>query len=317
MTPAKPVVVGSFALGALVIGVVGILALGGQHLFKTSIRVVVIFRDSVAGLEVGAPVTFRGVRIGRVESMRVHIDPHAHRDWIPIYLDLDPDRVTWVNGSAATDRAELQSAVNSGLRAQLVAQSLVTGQLTVNLDLHPDTRAIFDAPTDEAFEIPTVPSDLQNLKDQLLQLDLPDLGQKTRETLLATQKVLETVQIAIGPLAASLQTTLDSTTEAVRTVQADTARTLADIDRLAAETRQQIATNGNDLDRLLQSAEGATTRADALLASLNDMTSAHSALRGDLQASVRDLAASASSLRSLLHDLERNPAGTLLRKERQ
>jgi paraquat-inducible protein B len=38
--------------------------------------------------------------------------------------------------------------------------------------------------------------------------------------------------------------------------------------------------------------------------------------RGDLQASLRDLAASASSLRDLTHDLERNPLGTLLRKEK-
>ena len=249
--------------------------------------------------------------------MRVHIDPHEHRDWIPIYLDIDPSRVTWVNGSAATDRAELQSAVNAGLRAQLVAQSLVTGQLTVNLDLHPDTRAILAAPGDDAFEIPTVPSDLQNLKDQLLNLDLPELGLKTRQTLVATQKVLDSVQATIGPLAASLQTALSSTTEAVRTLQTDTARTLVDIDRLAAETRLQIANNGNDLDRLLQSAERTTNSADALVASLNDMTAPHSPLRSDLQASVRDLAASASSLRSFLHDLERNPAGTLLRKEPQ
>jgi paraquat-inducible protein B len=87
---------------------------------------------------------------------------------------------------------------------------------------------------------------------------------------------------------------------------------LADIDRLANESRRQIATNGDDLDQLLKTAEQTTTRADELVATLNDMSSP----RGDLQASLRDLAASASSLRNLTHDLEHNPLGTLLRKEK-
>jgi paraquat-inducible protein B len=54
MTPAKPVLVGSFILGALALGVVAILAFGGLNLFAKSLRLVVVFKDSVAGLEVGA-----------------------------------------------------------------------------------------------------------------------------------------------------------------------------------------------------------------------------------------------------------------------
>jgi len=42
------------------------------------------------------------------------------------------------------------------------------------------------------------------------------------------------------------------------------------------------------------------------------MTSSRSPMRGDLEASLRDLAASADSLRSFTHDLERDPAGTIL-----
>jgi paraquat-inducible protein B len=93
-------------------------------------------------------------------------------------------------------------------------------------------------------------------------------------------------------------------------LQADSAQTLGDVDRLANESRRQIATNGDDLDRVLKEAQQATQGADSLIASLNDMTSP----RGDLQVSLRDLAASADSLRGLTHDLERDPMGTLLRR---
>lgn len=306
----KPVIVGSFILGALALGVVAILAFGGMNLFARKLRVVVVFRDSIAGLEVGAPVTFRGARIGRVERMQLHIDVHRQRSWLPVYLDLDLDRIAWSDGSVGGKRADLQAAVDSGLRAQLVSQGLVGGDMSVNLDYRPGTPALLAGPSEDAFEIPTVPSDLQDLKEQLLRLDLPAIGHQVRETLASVQQVTEQLGARIGPLADGLQTTLATATQAVHKLQLDSSRTLGDVDRLANESREQIATNGNDLDQVLKRAGEATGRADELVASLNDMTSP----RGDLQASLRDLAASAGSLRGLTHDLERNPLGTLLRR---
>jgi paraquat-inducible protein B len=141
-------------------------------------------------------------------------------------------------------------------------------------------------------------------------LDLPEMGQKARDVLTSMQHVTDQLGARISPLADGLQTTLATTTNAVHRLQLDSARTLGDIDLLANESRHQIATNGDDLDRVLKKAEEATGRADALVESLNDLTSP----RGDLQASLRDLAASAGSLRGLTHDLERAPLETLLRR---
>jgi paraquat-inducible protein B len=309
MTPARPVLVGSFILGALALGALAILTFGGLNLFAKNLRLVVVFKDSIAGLEVGAPVTFRGMRIGRVEGMRLHIDVKHQTSWIPVYLEVNLDRISWADGSGG-HRADLQAAVDAGLRAQLVSQGLVGGQETVNLDYHPDTPALLAGHPEDAFEIPTIPSDIQDLKDQLRKLDLPAIGMKTQQVLARMQHVLDQLDGRIGPLADGLKATLTTTADAVRRLQADSTRTLADVDRLANESRRQITTNGDDLDQLLKTAEQTTARADELVASLNDMSSP----RGDLQASLRDLAASASSLRSLTHDLERNPIGTLLRK---
>jgi paraquat-inducible protein B len=311
MTPAKPVVVGSFIVGALVLGVIAILTFGGTHLFAKSLRAVVVFKDSIAGLEVGAPVTFRGVRIGRVEGMRLHLDEQHHTSWIPVYLDVYVNRISWTNGSADATRVDLQAAVDSGLRAQLVAQSLVSGQMSVNLDYRPDIPAQKAAYPEDAFEIPTIPSDIENLKDELLHIDLPGIALKTQQVLVSLQHTLEQFDGTIGPVAADLRSTLATTTAAVGHLQADSARTLADLDRLVNESRKQVTANGRELEQLLRTAERTADQADALVVSLNDMTAAH----GDLQGSLRDLAASASSLRGLTHDLERNPVGTLLRKD--
>jgi paraquat-inducible protein B len=97
-------------------------------------------------------------------------------------------------------------------------------------------------------------------------------------------------------------------------VQGNSARTLDNIDKLAVESRGQIATNGRDLDQVLQTAQATAAQAEKLVATLNDMTAPRSPIRDDLQASVRDLAASADSLRTFTRELERAPAATLFKK---
>jgi paraquat-inducible protein B len=79
--------------------VIAILTFGGMNLFTKNLRVVVVFQDSIAGLEVGAPVTFRGMRIGRVERMRLYVDVNHQTSWIPVYLDVDLGRISRADGS--------------------------------------------------------------------------------------------------------------------------------------------------------------------------------------------------------------------------
>jgi paraquat-inducible protein B len=316
MRAAKPIAVGSFVFGGLALGVLAVVLFGGMHLFSKTVRVVVFFNGSIAGLNAGAPVTFKGMRVGRVEEMRLDVDALHQASWLPVYLDLDLSQVSWTNGSPAATHADLQRAVDAGLRAQLVPQSLVSGELYVNLDLLPQTAARLTHRPNEAFEIPSIPSDMQDLEEQFRQLNLPELGLQTRKTLLSMQHLLEELQSKVGPLAGSLHDTASTTAAAVRRLQTDATRTLADIDRLANEGRRQIAVNGPELDKLLQHATQTADHADAMVASLNEMTSPRSPLREDLQASLRDLAASASSLRDLTHDLDRNPLGTLLRQDK-
>src|SRR5260370_25696434 len=121
MMRPKAFIVGSFIMGALALGVIAILALGGMSLLAHKLRVVAIFSESITGLDVGAPVTFHGARIGQVGGIRPHIDVHHHTSWLPVYLDLDLDRISWADGSVGGKRADLQAAGNAGLRAQLVS----------------------------------------------------------------------------------------------------------------------------------------------------------------------------------------------------
>jgi paraquat-inducible protein B len=144
-------------------------------------------------------------------------------------------------------------------------------------------------------------------------LDLPEVVRETRQTLVTLQHSLDQVSSAIGPLSEHLTATLNATAKAVNRVGSRAARTLDDIDRLALDSRGQLKSKGEQLDILLKTAQRTTAEAETLLGTLNEMTDPHSELRGDLDASVRDLAATSSSLRGLTEDLSRSPVRTLMR----
>ena len=314
MTANKPLLVGAFVLVGLSLGVLAILLFGGAHLFSRTARIVSVFSGSVAGLGVGSPVTFRGVTIGKVDAIQVQLNVTNHTGVIPVYMVIEPDKVEWTNGSFRSDAPSLAAAINAGLRAQLRSESLVTGQLTVDLDFYPGTPIVLAHLKGKTLELPTMPSDMQNLKDEIGDLNLRDLADKTRLTMASMQHLLDEAGDKIGPLAESMQSTLETTRNTLIAIQANSARTLKNIDKLAAEGRGQIATNGRDLDQLLRTAQATVAQAEKLVATLNEIAAPRSPMRDDLQSSVRDLAASAGSLRAFTHDLERDPAGTLLRK---
>jgi len=314
MTANKPLLVGSFVLGGLALGVLAILLFSGSHLFTRTVRLVSVFSGSVAGLAVGSPVTFRGVTVGKVEKIRVQLDEKNHTGLIPVTMIIEPGKVEWTNGPFRGDAPSLAAAINAGLRAQLRSESLVTGQLSVDLDFYPDKPIVLAHLNDKTWQVPTVPSGMQNLKDEISDLDLRGLTEKTRETMASMQRLLDEADKRIGPLSDSLQSTLETTRSTLVAVQANSARTLEHIDQLAIEGRSQIAANGRDLDQVLRTAQATAAQAEKLVATLNDMTAPRSKIRDDLQSSVRDLAASAGSLRAFTHDLERDPTGTLFRK---
>ncbi|MBV9653717.1 MAG: MCE family protein, partial [Acetobacteraceae bacterium] len=60
--------VGLFVIGATVVGILLILFLGGPRLASAT-KYETYFRESVQGLDVGAPVKYRGVTIGQVTDI--------------------------------------------------------------------------------------------------------------------------------------------------------------------------------------------------------------------------------------------------------
>jgi paraquat-inducible protein B len=315
---SRPAVVGAFILGGLALVVSGILFFGGMRLFATSSRFVVFFSESLAGLDVGSPVTFHGVRIGSVQNIAIRFSPDTMTARIPVYLEIQLDRLI-LEGKKSDDTApDYERLIQAGLRAQVVLQSFVTGQLRVDLDFRPGTPAPLIGTIQGVPEIPAVPSDLSQLRNQLAELRLPELADTAQRALASVGRVSDHLDATLDPLAKSAQRTADAATqtlqttdEAVRRLQADASSALLDLDSLLVDAHRQLDARGGELSRTLTAADRTARQAETLLDSLNGLAEPRSQFRGNLEAALRDLAASASSLRSFAETVERNPNALL------
>ncbi|MDT3776711.1 MlaD family protein [Nitrospira sp. MA-1] len=129
---------------------------------------VVNFDGSVRGLSVGAPVEFRGIKIGIVSDIAVNLNPKTLEIKIPVLIEIQPERITTpqtVQSHVIEDRyAIMKHMVKRGLRARLETGSLLTGQLFVGLDFHQDLPPKELILTGKYPEIPAIPAAMDELR---------------------------------------------------------------------------------------------------------------------------------------------------------
>ena len=71
----SPTLIGAFVLGAVMLAVIAVVLIGSGHFLRRTSPFVLYFSGSVNGLRLGAPVKFRGVEIGSVQDIRLHLQP--------------------------------------------------------------------------------------------------------------------------------------------------------------------------------------------------------------------------------------------------
>jgi paraquat-inducible protein B len=296
--------IGAFVLGALALAVAALLFFAGGKLRDKHMAVVSFFDGSVAGLRVGAPVTFRGVPVGEVKAMGVRINPHTGRSIIQVDMQLVPDRVT-VYGTPPPRETLLASLVRDGLTAQLVNQSLVTGMLSVELAFRPGAEVSRFGDTTLP-EIPTVPGELEALRKQLQTVDIAAAVESLQRTLASVDTVLRNPGLTkaldhLPSTLSSLERTLKTMEREVGASSAGFQETLASIRSLAASVERDSATTSTAL-------RGTLANADTVLEGARAFVDPHSHTAIQARRAVDDLAATAARLRNLAERVDRDPS---------
>ena len=181
----NPTVIGAFVVGAIVLAVAGVLLFGGGKFFQEKHPYVIFFQGSVQGLSVGAPVVFRGVQVGQVTKIEAIYDSSKATIDIKVIIEIVRGVVrTPHEVMLPSQEKAVEVMIQHGMRASLQTQSFVTGLLMVALDFHPGTPIKLLGLDPKYPEIPTVPTEMQELLDNVRQT-LADLGKLPLEALLS------------------------------------------------------------------------------------------------------------------------------------
>ena len=179
-------------------------------------RMIVYFDESVRGLTAGAPVEFRGAKMGEVVDIRAQYDADNFTFRIPVFIDIEPERfeiIGTVDSSPETREANLQGFIDRGLRAQLKTGSLVTGKKLIEFMIIPDAEQ-----AELVFEngmpvVPTVPTVLDSMTqkvagilEKLERLPIEEISQHLLGTTRRVRQLVEEADVeqAIESLAGAL-----------------------------------------------------------------------------------------------------------------
>jgi len=319
---SNPKLIGGFVVGAIALFVVGLLAFGGGQYFKPKVRGVLFFQGSLSGLEIGSPVTFRGIKIGQVTDIVIHYDVDKQQLLIPVFIEVEPDRVEVVSGERSTKN--LKALIDRGLRAQLQVQSLVTGQVSVDLDFHPDTPIRLVGAVPNVPEVPTVPSSLDVLRasvtsliNKINQLPLEQISteilttvhnadevvKETRQAVVDARTLLQSVNTQVGPISNSVIATSD---------QAN--KTLLDAQKLISDADGDLPKLVAAAQVVLNKAGAALDQADAALRGAQRILKPDSPAYVELTQTLQDLRATSAAIRAFAEYLQRNPSALLTGK---
>ncbi len=301
----NPTLVGAFLLGAIALAVTGLMVFGGGRFFTEKVTYVAYFPEAVSGLNDGAPVTFRGVKVGEVRRIEVQLDAQDLSVKIPVYLQLERRRIREIGGTSPGINF-LPELIERGLRAQLQLQSLVTGQLSVQLDIRPDRPARYVDPVGEFPEMPTIASSMQEFTETMESLSIQDLVNDARQVLAGMKALVNSPELA--ELIAGLNRFVNSgelagavthTNEAIDDFQTLVANIDGRIGSLSASAQLTLA----EVDRTLAAIQKTVEAARQLLA----IAAEGSPMRYELEKMLGELTAAARSIRLLAEYLERNP----------
>jgi paraquat-inducible protein B len=313
MTANRNVLVGGFVLGAAALGILAVFLFGHLQIFNPAIHAAIVFKDSVSGLTIGSPVTFRGVRVGAVETIGITYDPASRTAFIPVTVTLEPN-TSRLSMGGTVDPVGLSTLIERGLRAQLNTQSFVTGQAVIDLDFDLSTPADLHATLTSLLEIPTKQSPIQRAKDELSQVPWRELADNGKATLQSLRGLSDKLDHDLPPLLASLVTTSDrsaqaaeTATQAVKALQMRLDTTLGDISKFANTGERQLDQRGAELGRLLANSNQTVAQSRELIANLAGLTAPRAATRINVEQILRDLATTAASLRGFANDVEHNP----------
>jgi len=197
------------------------------------------FNDSISGLDKGAPVEYRGIRIGTVSEVPFYTkqifdtNPISNHN-IPVLIRIEPGRLSNVIDKPVDLASIIIREQNNGLRAALKSANFITGSLYVDLNFYPKYQNEETNIQNQEYgydTIKTVPTGLSQLQAKIIQtldnlnnLPLDKTVTEFNQSLEKSQQLLDSLNRLINSkdiqnLPKELKTTIDSLNKTLQGIQ--------------------------------------------------------------------------------------------------
>jgi paraquat-inducible protein B len=252
---------------------------------------VLVFKESLRGLPVGAPVDLRGVTVGEVTRINIELDPRKKSFAMPVEVKFYPERLKASYRNSAQQRKQidtrslLNSLVEHGFRAQVRSGSLLTGQLYIALDFFPKAPTAKMDWNKNPPEFPTMTGSMEQFQTSLMQI-VQKIERMPLEELAGDAR--QTIQ--------TLDATLKSADKLIKGV--DTL-VLPEAKGMVEDVRKTLT----DVRKTLNNA--------------NQTLSADAPLQQDVREALREMGKAAQALRTLSDYLERHPESLIRGKKEE
>jgi phospholipid/cholesterol/gamma-HCH transport system substrate-binding protein len=331
--------IGVFVISAMVLAVIGIVVLGVGSVFQRNPLVETYIEESVQGLDVGSPMKFRGVLVGKVEDITLTSAVYnTRRRYVLVRIGITSNLFQFP--LADPNDPTFKSELERGFRVRLAAQGL-TGVAYLEADyLDPERNPPLEIDWQPKYPyIPSARSRILQLGDSVErilqnfeQLDIPQLTSSIEKSLAAITKLAEGANVEkIGAQANALLTEVRETNRQLKDLIAspELKSTLVDAAAAASSARQIIERAEKplnqmlaDLPRVAESLEQLAKRLDSVSADLPD-TSAQlrqtvqrlnrliSGQQQDIEKTVDNLRSISENLKELTDDSKKYPSQLL------
>jgi len=325
----NPTIIGSFILGALFLLIGSIFVFNSESWFSKNQQFVVVFTESINGLNIGAPIKLYGVQIGHVTGISVERDIEQNKTLIPVVFEVDQKKIAHYIDTRERDwsHTEIDKLINSGLRMQLQLGSLVTGQLFIEALFLPETAIKLYGRNTEFKEIPSIPSNsakiqkalrqvlegtesidmaelLNNLQNTIANIEQITGSKQTKETLTAIngsmvdmQHILKTIKPYIGPLSKNLNKTITDADKLLITLDSN-------IEPILKDSKIIVSTGKNTLQAM-----------NSTLTDVQSFVDDNSPIQQSLQSALEQITRAARSAKNMMNYLERHPDALLFGKD--
>ena len=329
----QPAIIGIFVVVSIFLFMAAIVIFGGSSYFEKENIVIMYFDGSLQGLSVGAPVTYRGVTVGQVKEIKIHIKTSVNSNQkltIPVLVSLSAGKTLIVDNPDSTNSDNvnifLEAMCEDGLRAKLKVVSIVTGKRFIDLAFYENSTPVYRDTNREYFEIPTLPSEMHQVTKMLENINLDELYKKVMNTFTSIEQLtgglaktldnkktqglvdeFSTAATSLNQLLLQLETGIPPILKKVDKGISQINVLVTDADGVVKTLNSQLPPISESIDRTLSGIDSTVRQANELLTQAGTVLQPSSPLYHNLTTAIQQLEKMAGSIERLSDYIHRNP----------